>query len=226
MVVRLHPGQERKLSGAEDKDEDAEEKGEEEEDIVDGGNELEIEIARSEEGLAEEAKLENVSDDETVGIETGGDSQSVAGIEDDPEEESLEENPQTEGILEDTDQGLEDTADKARDGKEEVIESESDGESGEDLTGECFYCFFVCLHLEVGIWRRADWLEDGLQPVYLHSSHNTHAPPICNASVHKNQPVVLWRWIFLRLAFKCSINILVAGQNNYRRGGNTLNLNG
>ena len=82
------------------------------------------------------------------------------------------------------------------------------------------------LRLEVGKWRRADWLEDGLQPVYLHSSHNTHASPICNASVHKNQPVVLWRWIFLRLAFKCSINILVAGQNNYRRGGNTLNLNG
>lgn len=151
MVVRLHPGQERKLSGAEDKDEDAEEEGEKEDDIIDDGKELEIEIARSEEeeevGLAEEAEIENVSDDETVGIETMGDSQSVAGIEDDPEEDSLEENPETEGILEDTDGGLEDTAEKAEDGKEELIESESDEESREDLTGECFYFLglFVCL---------------------------------------------------------------------------------
>merc|ERR1719341_1221361 len=45
MVVRLHPGQERKLSGAEDKDEDAEEEGEKEDDIIDDGKELEIEIA-------------------------------------------------------------------------------------------------------------------------------------------------------------------------------------
>ena len=96
MVVRLHPGQERKLSGAEDKDEE----GEEENDVIDDGKELEIEIARSEEeeevGLAEEDEIENVSDNETVGIETVGDSQSVAGIEDDPEEGSLEENPETE----------------------------------------------------------------------------------------------------------------------------------
>merc|ERR1719237_615838 len=140
MVVRLHPGQERKLSGAEDKDEDVEEgeveKEEEDDDIIDDGKELEIEIARSEEevGLAEEAEIENVSDDETVGIETVGDSQSVAGIEDDPEEDSLEENPETEGILEETDGGLEDTLDKTGDGKEEVIESEFDGESEEDLT--------------------------------------------------------------------------------------------
>ena len=108
---------------------------------------MEIEIARSEEeeevGLAEEDEIENVSDNETVGIETVGDSQSVAGIEDDPEEGSLEENPETEGILEDTDGGLEDTTDKAEYGKEEVIESEFDGESGEDLTGQFFY--FFCL---------------------------------------------------------------------------------
>ena len=233
MVVRLHPGQERKLSGDEDKDEEVEEEEEEDEGIIDGGKELEIEIARSEEeeevGLAGDAEIENVSDDETVGIETVGDSQSVAGIEENPEEGSLEGNPQTEGILEDTDVGLEETADKAGDGKEEVIESESDGETGEDLTGRCFFafvCLFACLLLRAGKWRRADRQEDGLQPVYLHSSHNAYAPPICNASVHKNQPVVLWRWIFLRLAFKCSINILVAGQNNYRLGGNTPNLNG
>ena len=236
MVVRLHPGQERKLSGAEDKDEDAEEEGEKEDDIIDDGKELEIEIARSEEeeevGLAEEAEIENVSDDETVGIETMGDSQPVVGIEDDPEEDSLEENPDTEGILEDTDGGLEDTAEKAEDGKEELIESESDEESREDLTGECFYflgLFVFCLFVGVVVWK----LENGedlsgfaCRPVYLHSSRNAYAPPICNASVHKNQPVVLWRWIFLRLPFKCSINILVAGQNNYRQGGNSPNLDG
>ena len=176
MVVRLHPGQERKLSGAEDKDEDVEEEGEvekeDDDDIIDGGKELEIEIARSEEevGLAEEAEIENVSDDETVGIETVGDSQSVAGIEDDPEEDSLEENPETEGILEETDGGLEDTLDKTGDGKEEVIESEFDGESEEDLTGECFlFLLFVCLI----VWEME---KKVCRPVYLHSSHNAYAP--------------------------------------------------
>ena len=226
MVVRLHPGQERKLSGAEDKDEDVEEEGEvekeEDDDIIDDGKELEIEIARSEEevGLAEEAEIENVSDDETVGIETVGDSQSVAGIEDDPEEDSLEENPETEGILEETDGGLEDTLDKTGDGKEEVIESEFDGESEEDLTGECFCISFVCLPHCLGNG------EKGLQTCLPAFISQRLRSPICNASVHKNQPVVLWRSIFLPLPFKCSINILVAGQNNYRQGGNSPNLNG
>merc|ERR1712083_1155269 len=94
--------------------------------VIENGKELEIEIARSEEevGLAEEAEIENVSDDETDGIEIDGDSQSiVAGIEDVPQEETLER----EGILEDNE-------DMAEDGKEESIESESEEESGEDLT--------------------------------------------------------------------------------------------
>ena len=89
--------------------------------------------------------------------------------------------------------------------------------------------FVFCLFVGVIVWK----LENGedlsgfaCRPVYLHSSRNAYAPPICNASVHKNQPVVLWRWIFLRLPFKCSINILVAGQNNYRQGGNSPNLDG
>ena len=133
MVVRLHPGQERKLSGDEDKDEHV---GEEEGGhVVDGEKELEIEIARSEveEELVEEAEIENVSDDETVGVETVGDIQSVEGIENDPEEEApLVE----EGILEDTDGGLEDIDDTAaEDDKEEAIESASEEENGEDLSG-------------------------------------------------------------------------------------------
>ena len=147
MVVRLHPGQERKLS--EDKDENVEE-GEEVDEVIEDRKELEIEIARSEEeeeeeevGLAEEAEKENVSDDETNGIEIVGDSQSVvAGIEDVPQEETLER----EGILEDNE-------DMTENGKEESIESESEEESGEDLTGKCFLlilfvCFVVFWELE------------------------------------------------------------------------------
>ena len=131
MVVRLHPGQERKLSGDEDEHVGEEEGGH----VVDGEKDLEIEIARSEveEELVEEAEIENVSDDETVGVETVGDIQSVEGIENDPEEEApLVE----EGILEDTDGGLEDIDDTAaEDDKEEAIESASEEENGEDLTG-------------------------------------------------------------------------------------------
>merc|ERR1711936_1190461 len=128
MVVRLHPGQERKLSGDEDEHVGEEEGGH----VVDGEKELEIEIARSE--VEEEAEIENVSDDETVGVETVGDIQSVDGIENDPEEEApLEE----EGILEDTDGGLEDIDDTAaEDDKEEAIESASEEENGEDLSEE------------------------------------------------------------------------------------------
>merc|ERR1719361_2983565 len=82
--------------------------------------------------VVEEAEIENVSDDETVGVETIGDIQSVEGIENDPEEEApLGE----EGILEDTDGGLEDIDDTAaEDDKEEAIESASEEENGEDLT--------------------------------------------------------------------------------------------
>merc|ERR1711936_728826 len=134
MVVRLQPGQERKLSGDENKDEHV---GEEEGGhVVDGEKELEIEIARSEveEELVEEAEIENMGDDETVEVETVGDIQSVEGIENDPEEEApLVE----EGILEDTDGGLEDIDDTAaEDDKEEAIESASEEENGEDLTEE------------------------------------------------------------------------------------------
>merc|ERR1711936_1187244 len=128
MVVRLHPGQERKLSGDEDEHVGEEEGGH----VVDGEKELEIEIARSE--VEEEAEIENVSDDETVGVETVGDIQSVDGIENDPEEEAPLEK---EGILEDTDGGLEDIDDTAaEDDKEEAIESASEEENGEDLTEE------------------------------------------------------------------------------------------
>ena len=151
MVVRLHPGQDRKLS--EDKDENVEE-GEEVDEVIEDGKELEIEIARSEEevGLAEEAEIENVSDDETDGIEIDGDSQSVvAGIEDVPQEETIE----SEGILEDKE-------DMAEDGKEDSIESESEEESGEDLTGECFsLILFVCfvVFLGAGKLKRAEGLQ-------------------------------------------------------------------
>ena len=154
MVVRLHPGQDRKLS--EDKDENVEE-GEEVDEVIEDGKELEIEIARSEEeeeevGLAEEAEIENVSDDETDGIEIDGDSQSiVAGIEDVPQEETIE----PEGTLEDNE-------DMAGDGKEEAIESESEEESGEDLTGECFsLILFVCfvVFLGAGKLKRAEGLQ-------------------------------------------------------------------
>merc|ERR1719361_1111391 len=84
--------------------------------------------------VVEEAEIENVSDDETVGVETVGDIQSVEGIENDPEEEApLVE----EGILEDTDGGLEEIDDTAaEDDKEESIESASEEENGEDLTEE------------------------------------------------------------------------------------------
>ena len=208
MVVRLHPGQERKLSEAEDKDEDTAEKGEEDDDIIDDGKELEIEIARSEEqeevGLVEEAKNENVSDDETVWIKTVGDSQSVAGIEDDREEGFSEETPETEGILEDTDGGLEDTADTEENDKVEEIESEFDEENGEDVTGDFFnFCLFVYLFARLfGSFKmEMRWFAVQSLPktcFQLHSSHNAYARPICNAScVHKNTPVVLWRWIFL-----------------------------
>ena len=118
MVVRLQPGHERKVSGAEDKvekeveDETEEEiierkhsgtmglaggkdeNEEEDADVVGDEKEFEIEIARSEEEAVEEVGIENTSEEETV-----GDSQSIVGIEeedplksDEGSDEDLENN--------------------------------------------------------------------------------------------------------------------------------------
>ena len=153
MVVRLQPGHERKVSGAEDevekeveeeiierkhsgtmglaggKDEDEEEEA----DVVGDEKEFEIEIARSEEEAVEEVGIENTSEEETV-----GDSQSIVGIE---EEDPLK-----------SDEGSDEDLENTEDAEDEVVHSESDEESGEDLTGKLIHrqVLFVSLFGNVG----------------------------------------------------------------------------
>ena len=157
MVVRLQPGHERKVSGAEDKvekeveDETEEEiierkhsgtmglaggkdeNEEEEADVVGDEKEFEIEIARSEEEAVEEVGIENTSEEETV-----GDSQSIVGIE---EEDPLK-----------SDEGSDEDLENTEDAEDEVVHSESDEESGEDLTGKLIHrqVLFVSLFGNVG----------------------------------------------------------------------------
>ena len=156
MVVRLQPGHERKVSGGEDKvEKEVEDKVEEEiierkhsgtmglaggkdedeeevADVVGDEKEFEIEIARSEEEVVEEVVeevgIENTSEEETV-----GDSQSIVGIE---EEDPLK-----------SDEGSDEDLENTEDAGDEVVLSESDEESGEDLTGKLFHrqCLFVSL---------------------------------------------------------------------------------
>ena len=157
MVVRLQPGHERKVSGAEDKvekeveDETEEEiierkhsgtmglaggkdeNEEEDADVVGDEKEFEIEIARSEEEAVEEVGIENTSEEETV-----GDSQSIVGIE---EEDPLK-----------SDEGSDEDLENTEDAEDEVVHSESDEESGEDLTGKLIHrqVLFVSLFGNVG----------------------------------------------------------------------------
>ena len=168
MVVRLQPGHERKVSGAEDEVEEETEgeiierkhsgtmglaggkdKDEEEEaDVVGDEKEFEIEIARSEEEVVdevveEEEVVEEVVDEEEViekfGIEntsdeeTAGDSQSIVGIE---EEDPLK-----------SDEGSDEDLENKEDAVDEVVHSESDEESGEDLTGKLLHRQFLFVSL-------------------------------------------------------------------------------
>ena len=152
MVVRLQPGHERKVSGAEDKvekeveDETEEEiierkhsgtmglaggkdeNEEEDADVVGDEKEFEIEIARSEEEAVEEVGIENTSEEETV-----GDSQSIVGIE---EEDPLK-----------SDEGSDEDLENTEDAEDEVVHSESDEESGEDLTGKLFHHQYLFVSL-------------------------------------------------------------------------------
>ena len=155
MVVRLQPGHERKVSGAEDEVEKEveeeiierkhsgtmglaggkDENEEEDADVVGDEKEFEIEIARSEEETVEEVGIENTSEEETV-----GDSQSIVGIE---EEDPLK-----------SDEGSDEDLENTEDAGDEVVHSESDEESGEDLTGKLFHhqYLFVSLfgNVEIG----------------------------------------------------------------------------
>ena len=155
MVVRLQPGHERKVSGGEDKVEEEiierkhsgtmglaggkDEDEEEEADVVGDEKEFEIEIARSEEEVVdevvdkeevdkeevvEEVGIENTSEEETV-----GDSQSIVGIE---EEDPLK-----------SDEGSDEDLEITEDAGDEIVHSESDEESGEDLTGKLFHRHFL-----------------------------------------------------------------------------------
>ena len=149
MVVRLQPGHERKVSGAEDEvEKEVEEeiverkhsgtmglaggkdKDEEEEaDVVGDEKEFEIEIARSEQEVVEEVvdeeEVEKVGIENTSDEETAGDSQSIVGIE---EEDPLK-----------SDEGSDEDLENKEDAVDEVVHSESDEESGEDLTGKLFH---------------------------------------------------------------------------------------
>ena len=157
MVVRLQPGHERKVSGAEDevekeveeeiierkhsgtmglaggKDEDEEEEA----DVVGDEKEFEIEIARSEQEVVEEAvdeeEAEKVGIENTSDEETAGDSQSIVGIE---EEDSLK-----------SDEGSDEDLENKEDAVDEVVHSESDEESGEDLTGKLLHRQFLFVSL-------------------------------------------------------------------------------
>ena len=153
MVVRLQPGHERKVSGAEEEVEEVveeeiierkhsgtmglaggkDENEEEEADVVGDEKEFEIEIARSEEEAVEEVGIENTSEEETV-----GDSQSIVGIE---EEDPLK-----------SDEGSDEDLENTEDAEDEVVHSESDEESGEDLTGKLIHrqVLFVSLFGNVG----------------------------------------------------------------------------
>ena len=153
MVVRLQPGHERKVSGAEDEVEKEveeeiierkhsgtmglaggkDENEEEDADVVGDEKEFEIEIARSEEEAVEEVGIENTSEEETV-----GDSQSIVGIE---EEDPLK-----------SDEGSDEDLENTEDAEDEVVHSESDEESGEDLTGKLIHrqVLFVSLFGNVG----------------------------------------------------------------------------
>ena len=158
MVVRLQPGHERKVSGAEEevekevekeiierkhsgtmglaggKDEDEEEEA----DDVGDEKEFEIEIARSEEEVVEEVVdeeevVEKVGIENTSDEETAGDSQSIVGIE---EEDPLK-----------SDEGSDEDLENKEDAGDEVVHSESDEESGEDLTGKLFHRSFLFVSL-------------------------------------------------------------------------------
>ena len=153
MVVRLQPGHERKVSGAEEEVEEVveeeiierkhsgtmglaggkDENEEEDADVVGDEKEFEIEIARSEEEAVEEVGIENTSEEETV-----GDSQSIVGIE---EEDPLK-----------SDEGSDEDLENTEDAEDEVVHSESDEESGEDLTGKLIHrqVLFVSLFGNVG----------------------------------------------------------------------------
>ena len=152
MVVRLQPGHERKVSGAEDEVEEKveeeiierkhsgtmglaggnDENEEEEADVVRDEKEFEIEIARSEEEVVEEV-IEKVGIENTSDEETAGDSQSIVGIE---EEDSLK-----------SDEGSDEDLENKEDAVDEVVHSESDEESGEDLTGKLFHRSFLFVYL-------------------------------------------------------------------------------
>ena len=168
MVVRLQPGHERKVSGAEEEVEEVveeeiierkhsgtmglaggkDEDEEEEADVVGDEKEFEIEIARDEEEVVEQTDIEIVRSEEEViekaGVEntseeeTVGDSQSIVGIE---EEDPLKSDEGSDEDLENTD-----------DAEDEVVHSESDEESGEDLTGKLIHrqVLFVSLFGNVG----------------------------------------------------------------------------
>ena len=152
MVVRLQPGHERKISGAEDEvEKETEEeiierkhsgtmglaggKDEDEEkvaDVVGDEKEFEIEIARSEEEVVEEV-IEKVGIENTSDEETAGDSQSIVGIE---EEDPLK-----------SDEGSDEDLEITEDAGDEVVHSESDEESGEDLTGKLLHRQFLFVSL-------------------------------------------------------------------------------
>ena len=152
MVVRLQPGHERKVSGAEDEVEEKveeeiierkhsgtmglaggkDENEEEEADVVGDEKEFEIEIARSEEEVVEEV-VEKVGIENTSDEETAGDSQSIVGIE---EEDPLK-----------SDEGSDEDLENKEDAVDEVVHSESDEESGEDLTGKLLHRQFLFVSL-------------------------------------------------------------------------------
>ena len=126
IIERKHSGT-MGLAGGKDEDE------EEEADVVGDEKEFEIEIARDEEEVIEKVGVENTSEEETV-----GDSQSIVGIE---EEDPLK-----------SDEGSDEDLENTEDAEDEVVHSESDEESGEDLTGKLIHrqVLFVSLFGNVG----------------------------------------------------------------------------
>ena len=164
MVVRLQPGHERKVSGAEGevekeveeeiierkhsgtmglaggKDEDEEEEA----DVVGDEKEFEIEIARSEEEVVEEVvEEEKVVDEEKV-VEK-------VGIENTSDEETAGDSQSIVGIEEEdslkSDEGSDEDLENKEDAVDEVVHLESDEESGEDLTGKLLHRQFLFVSL-------------------------------------------------------------------------------
>ena len=89
---------------------------------------VEEEKVVDEEKVVEKVGIENTSDEETA-----GDSQSIVGIE---EEDPLK-----------SDEGSDEDLENKEDAVDEVVHSESDEESGEDLTGKLLHRQFLFVSL-------------------------------------------------------------------------------